>query len=111
MRRIGEGGEMAGRVVAIVRDDARFADVLLEERKTGLILYRLVEPQGRPTWDAYYRPWARITLRDPATSAFDLEYMRYTRKWQRLDFVGLLEDCVHEIARDRAGVFFPPGGD
>ena len=66
-----------------------------------------MEPQGRPTWDAYYRPWARITLHDPAASTFDLEYMRYTRKWQRLDFVGLLEDCVHEIARDRAGVFFP----
>jgi hypothetical protein len=40
MRRIGKGGEMAARAVATVRDDPRFAEVLLEERKTGLVLFK-----------------------------------------------------------------------
>ena len=73
MRRIGKVGEMAARAVATVRDDPRFAEVLLEERKTGLVLFNLVELQGRPAWDAYYTLWARIVPQEPNRSTFGLE--------------------------------------
>ncbi|HMA32842.1 MAG TPA: hypothetical protein VKY74_00070 [Chloroflexia bacterium] len=106
MHRIGKGGAMAARAVATVRDSPRFADVLLEERKTGLVLFKRVTPQGRPDWEAYYILWARIVPHDAATSTFSLEYMRYTGKWQALDFVGSLEACMQEIAQDRGHVFF-----
>jgi hypothetical protein len=36
--------------------------------------------------------------------------MRYTNRWQPLDFVGSLEECVREIRRDSWGVFFGPPG-
>jgi hypothetical protein len=110
MRRIGKGGEMAARAVVTVRDDPRFADVLLEERKTGLVLFKLVEPQGRPAWNAYYTHWARIVPQDPTPSTFGLEYMRYTGKWQPLGYTASLEECMREISRDTFHVFFADGG-
>ena len=106
MRRLGIGGEMAARAVAVVRDEPRFADTLVEERKTGLILYTLVQPFERPAWEAYYDPWARVVPVDPGHSTYRLEYMRYTRKWQALPFEGSLEDCIREIAGDTWNVFF-----
>ena len=106
MRRLGLGGEMAGRAVAVVRDDTRFANALVEERKNGLVLYTLVEPAGRPPWEAYYNPWARIVPLDPGHSTYRLEYMRYTGKWQALPFEGTLEECIREIRQDSWNVFF-----
>jgi hypothetical protein len=106
MRRFGAGGEMAGRAVAVVQDDPRFADILVEERKTGLVFHHLVQPFNRPTWEAYYAPWARLVAQDPAHSTYRLEYMRYTNKWQALPIEGTLEDCIREIREDSFGLFF-----
>src|SRR5689334_10335613 len=106
MRRMGVGAEMAARAVAAVRDDPRFADTLVEERKTGLVLYHLVQPFQRPAWEAYYAPWARIVPVDPRHSLYRLEYMRYTGKWQALPIEADLEECIAEIRRDSFGLFF-----
>jgi hypothetical protein len=106
VRRLGLGERMAARAVAVVRDDPRFADILVEERKTGLILYELVQPFQHPAWESYYAPWARIVPLDPGHSTYRLEYMRYTGKWQALPFEGSLEECIREIARDTWNVFF-----
>src|SRR5947209_20369228 len=106
MRRLGLGREMAARAVATVRDDPRFAEVLVEERKTGLVFYTLVQPFQRPAWEAYYDPWARIVPVDPSHSTYRLEYMRYTGKWQALPVEGTLEDCVREIGEDAWKLFF-----
>ncbi|MGI8587432.1 MAG: hypothetical protein ACR2M0_07040 [Chloroflexia bacterium] len=98
---------MAARAVAVVRDNPRFAEVLVEERKSGLVFYKLVQPSERPDWDQYYALWARIVPTDPQRSAFRLEYMRYTGKWQPLPFPETtLEDCVREIERDSFALFF-----
>jgi hypothetical protein len=97
---------MAARAVAVVRDDPRFADILGEERKTGLILYELVQPFQRPTWESYYAPWARVVPLDPGHSTFRLEYMRYTSKWQALPIEGTLEDCILAIGKDEFSLFF-----
>ncbi len=106
MRRLGAGREMAARAVATVGNAPPFADVLVEERKTGLVFYSLVQPFERPAWEAYYSSWARITPVDPSHSTYLLEYMRYTGKWQALPFEGSLEECVREIGRDTWNVFF-----
>ncbi len=106
MRRLGLGREMVARAVATVRDEPRFADVLVEERKTGLVFYTLVQPFARPAWEAYYDLWARVTPVDPSHSTYRLEYMRYTGKWQALPFEGSLEACVREIGQDTWNVFF-----
>lgn len=97
---------MAARAVAVIQDDPRFAEVLVEERKSGLVLFRLVQPFGRPAWEAYYTLWMRIMPRDPAHSAYGLEHMRYTGKWQPLPFTGSLEDCLRAIGRDPWNLFF-----
>jgi hypothetical protein len=110
MDRIGPGGVMAARAQAVARDDPAFATVLVEERKSGLFFFRRVQPEARPTWEAYYALWARIVPDDPERSLYRLEYMRYTNRWQSLDFVGSLEECVREIGRDSWGVFFGPPG-
>ena len=109
MDRLGEHGVMAARAQAVVRDDPAFADKLVEERKNGVVLWRRVHPEGRPPWEAHYLPWARILLEDPDHSQCRLEVMRYTNRWQTLDFTGTLEACVREIQHDPGGVFFPDG--
>ena len=106
MDRIGQHGVMAARAQAVVGDDPAFAAVLVEERKAGLVFFRRVQPEGRPPWEGYYTLWARIVPDDPSQSRYRLEYMRYTGRWQPLDFAGTLEECVREIRRDRSGVFF-----
>ncbi len=106
MDRIGEGGAMAARAQAIVGDDPAFATVLVEERKSGLFFYRRVQPDHRPPWEGYYTLWARIVPEDSEHSLYRLEYMRYNNRWQPLEIVGPLEDCVREIRRDRFHVFF-----
>lgn len=98
---------MAGRAVAIVQDDPRWADILVEERKSGLIFFTLVQPFGRPAWEAYYTLWARIVPLDPTHSTYRLEYMRYTGKWQALPLEDTLETCVRAIGQDPWGLFFP----
>jgi hypothetical protein len=107
MDRIGAGGVMAARAQAVVGDDPAFARVLVEERKTGLLFYRRVQPEGRPPWEGYYTLWARIVPEDAPHSLYRLEYMRYNNRWQPLEMIGTLEDCVREIRRDRFHVFFP----
>ena len=106
MRRLTFGGPMAARAVAVVRDDARFADVLVEERKTGLILYELVQPFGRPAWEGYYALWARVVPLDPSHSTYRLEYQRHSNKWTTLPIEGTLEECILEIGTDSFSLFF-----
>ena len=110
MDRIGPGGVMAARAQAVARDDPAFATVLVEERKSGLFFFQRVQPEARPAWEAYYTLWARIVPDDPDRGLYRLEYMRYTNRWQPLEFVGSLEECVREIRRDSWGVFFGPPG-
>ncbi len=106
MRRLTRGGPPAARAVAVVRDDPRFADVLVEERKTGLIFYELVQPFQRPAWEGYYALWARIVPLDPSHSTYRLEHMRHTNKWTALPIEGTLEECVLAIGAAGFGLFF-----
>ena len=73
MRRLGSGGEMAARAVAVVRGDTRFAEALVEERKTGLILYRLVEPSAT----LRQRIVEAVGARSEVAFILDLPYMRF----------------------------------
>jgi hypothetical protein len=97
---------LLGRAQEFIGNDPRWLDVLAEEKRGTLTLYKYAVPAGLEFWQGHYLPWARVSSLDDAKSLFILSYFRDNKKWEDLEVTGHLEECLQAIKDNVYAIFF-----